>query len=135
MSNSLSQGLPPVPEVIFTNWREILNCAPIAYPLRRDYIRAIEAYLDYCRHNGLSITKQSARDFMGNPINVPMWDLRTLSSAALNPVSANSRHQFLGCPRASGPVSGIMRRDDPDPGLLFEPKPVDVLHGGADIPG
>jgi len=47
---SLAKGMPEAPEVIFTNWREILNLAPAPYALRQAYTRAIEAYLEYCRH-------------------------------------------------------------------------------------
>jgi hypothetical protein len=60
-----SKALPEAPEVIFTNWREILNSAPAPHALRQGYIRAIEGYLDYCRQNGISVAKESARNFMG----------------------------------------------------------------------
>jgi len=65
---SLAKGMPEAPEVIFTNWREILNLAPAPYVLRQAYTRAIEAYLEYCRHNGLSVTKESARNFMSDAV-------------------------------------------------------------------
>jgi len=66
--SSSSKALPATPEIIFTNWREILNFAPIPFEVRRDYTRAIEAYLDYCRHNGVSVFKESARDFMSDAL-------------------------------------------------------------------
>ena len=62
------RGFTPVPEVIFTNWREILNLAPIPHSQRLGYVRAIETYLDYCRRNGVSVTKESARAFMSDAL-------------------------------------------------------------------
>jgi integron integrase len=59
-------GAPEAPEFIFTNWREILNLSPSPVALRQGYTAAIEAYLEYCRRNGLSVTKQSARNFMSD---------------------------------------------------------------------
>ncbi len=63
-----SRSMPPGPEVIFTNWREVLNLAPLPHTLREGYIRAIEVYLDYCRRTGLSVTKESARDCMADVV-------------------------------------------------------------------
>ncbi len=58
---------PPAKRVnAFTHWREILNFAPIAQALRQSYTNAIEAYLDYCRRNGLSVAVGTARDFMAD---------------------------------------------------------------------
>lgn len=65
-SAATQRGVPQGPELIFTNWREILNLSPSPYTLRQGYTRAIEAYLDYCRRNGLSVTKESARNFMAD---------------------------------------------------------------------
>jgi integron integrase len=56
------------PEVIFVNWRELLHGLRLAEPLRRHYIQAIEGYLDYCRLNGLSVEKQTARAFMSDAL-------------------------------------------------------------------
>ena len=44
-----------VPEFIFVNWREMLNQEPLAVPARRACVQAIEAYLDHCRNNGVSV--------------------------------------------------------------------------------
>jgi integron integrase len=63
---STTSPVPPPPEIIFTNWREILNLAPIPHPQRQGFTRAIEGYLEYCRHNGVSVTKESARGFMSD---------------------------------------------------------------------
>jgi hypothetical protein len=63
---STTSPLPPGPEIIFTNWREILNLAPIPHSQRQGFTCAIEGYLEYCRHNGTSVTKESARGFMSD---------------------------------------------------------------------
>jgi integron integrase len=55
---------PSVPDVIFAHWRELLSKLPS--PTRSGYSLAISGYLDYCRHNGLSVTIQSARAFMAD---------------------------------------------------------------------
>jgi len=43
------------PELIFVNWREMLNQVPLTEPARRGYVRVIEGYLDYCRFNRMSV--------------------------------------------------------------------------------
>lgn len=58
-----SQG---VPSVIFANWREVLNVARLSELTRSGYALALTGYLDYCRRNGLSVTKESARAFMAD---------------------------------------------------------------------
>jgi integron integrase len=55
-----------VPAVIFANWREVLNQAPLAAGARGGYSLAIGGYLDYCQHNGLSVTVESARGFVAD---------------------------------------------------------------------
>jgi hypothetical protein len=77
-------ALPPPPEIIFTNWREILNFAPVPHALRQAYIHAIEAYLDYCRLNGISVTKQSARNFMADALRRRLADAPQLWKDGLN---------------------------------------------------
>ena len=68
-----------VPSVIFANWREVLNLARLSEPTRSGYALAITGYLDYCRRNGLSVTKESARAFMADverrqlARNPPLW--------------------------------------------------------------
>ena len=61
-------ALPPakVPAVIFPNWRELLNRERLSATARGGYALAIGGYLDYCRHNGLSVTLQSARGYMAD---------------------------------------------------------------------
>jgi hypothetical protein len=53
-----------VPEIIFVHWAEALSRAGLAYPKRSGYEAAITAYLEYCRHNGVSVTVESARGFI-----------------------------------------------------------------------
>jgi hypothetical protein len=55
-----------VPAVIFANWREVLNRMPISEVARGGYALAIGGYLDYCRRNGLSVTKESARGYVSD---------------------------------------------------------------------
>lgn len=43
------------PEFIFVNWREMLNQVPLTVPQRRTYGEGIEACLQYCRDNGISV--------------------------------------------------------------------------------
>jgi integron integrase len=57
---------PRVPAVIFANWREVLNQAPLSERSRAGYTLAIGGYLDYCRRNGLSVNKESARGYMAD---------------------------------------------------------------------
>ena len=59
---------PTVPAVIFPNWREVLNQAPLTELVRGGYALAIGGYLDYCRHNGLSVTLESARAYMADAL-------------------------------------------------------------------
>lgn len=55
-----------LPSVIFANWREVLNQAPLPEGTRAGYGLAIGGYLDYCRRNGLRVNKESARAYMGD---------------------------------------------------------------------
>jgi hypothetical protein len=55
-----------IPAVIFPNWREVLNQAPLSEAVRGGYSLAIGGYLDYCRHNGLSVALESARGYMAD---------------------------------------------------------------------
>ena len=57
---------PPVPVIIFPNWREMLNQASLSGPARGGYALAISNYLEHCRLNGVSVTSQSARAYMSD---------------------------------------------------------------------
>ena len=56
------------PQIIFANWREMLNQAKLARPVRHAYASAIERYLDYCRLNGVSVTVDTARGFVSDAL-------------------------------------------------------------------
>ena len=56
------------PQVIFVNWREMLNQERLTEPERRNYVKAIEGYLEYCRLNGVSVRVGSAQDFMADAL-------------------------------------------------------------------
>ena len=53
-----------VPEVIFPNWRELLNQADLPVGVRAGYGLAIGGYLEYCHGNGVSVTAESARGWV-----------------------------------------------------------------------
>ena len=57
---------PRAPEVIFANWREMLNQLKLARDVRHSYAQGIEGYLDYCLGNGLSASVESARGFVSD---------------------------------------------------------------------
>jgi hypothetical protein len=57
---------PRAPEVIFANWREMLNQLKLARDVRHSYAQGIEGYLDYCLSNGLSVGVESARGFVSD---------------------------------------------------------------------
>lgn len=54
------------PDIIFANWREVLHGSAARADLRRNYERAVEAYLNYCKLNGQSVTTETARNFMSD---------------------------------------------------------------------
>jgi hypothetical protein len=56
------------PEFIFVNWREILNEVPLSVPQRSAYAAGIEAYLQYCRDNGISVGVATAMDFLSDAL-------------------------------------------------------------------
>lgn len=50
--------------MIFANWREALHQSGLSPGLRAVYSLAIDGYVDYCAHNGISVSTASARAFM-----------------------------------------------------------------------
>lgn len=62
-NQSPAEGVPfpCVPAVIFAHRREAFNQASLPDKVRNGYTVAINGYLDYCRHNGISVTTESAR--------------------------------------------------------------------------
>jgi hypothetical protein len=73
MQNGLPSAHSPVshsraPEILFANWREMLNPLKLDRRASRTYAQAIECYLDYCLGNGLQVGVESARGLMsGEP--------------------------------------------------------------------
>jgi hypothetical protein len=59
-------SFPTLPTIIFAHWREVLNASGLADRVRSGYGLAITGYLDYCRHNGLSVTFESARAYLAD---------------------------------------------------------------------
>ena len=55
---------PTVPEVIFTNWREVLHCSGLTPGMLAVYTMAVSGYLEYCSRNAVSVTKASAQAYM-----------------------------------------------------------------------
>jgi len=56
------------PEVIFANWREMLNQLQLDRRASQAYAQAIERYLDYCLGNGAHVGVESARGFVSDAL-------------------------------------------------------------------
>ena len=72
------------PEVIFANWREMLNQLKLARDVRHTYAQAIEGYLNYCVGNGLSVGLESARGFVSDALRRGLTPEGAAWKAALN---------------------------------------------------
>ena len=72
------------PEVIFANWRELLNQLKLARDVRHTYAQAIEGYLSYCVGNGLSVGVESARGFVADALRRGVTAEEAAWKAALN---------------------------------------------------
>ena len=59
---------PTVPEVIFTNWREVLHRSGLTPGMQAVYAMAVSGYLEYCGRNAVSVTKASAQAYMADVI-------------------------------------------------------------------
>ena len=55
---------PRVPQIIFANWAEALEQSGLSSGIKSVYRMAIDGYLDYCAHSGISVTTESARAYM-----------------------------------------------------------------------
>ena len=53
-----------VPDIIFTNWREMLHRLKLERGMQYTYQQGIERYLEYCLRNGLQVRVESARGFV-----------------------------------------------------------------------
>ena len=65
-SASASASPSRAPEIIFANWREMLNQLKLARDVRHTYAQAIEGYLSCGVGNGLSVGVESARAGVGH---------------------------------------------------------------------
>ena len=72
------------PEIIFANWREMLNQLKLARAVRHTYAEAIERYLDYCRLNGVSVRVESARGFVSDALRRGLTQEGPAWKSALN---------------------------------------------------
>jgi len=61
-----SLPFPTSPAVTFANWLETLHQTNLPKAAQAGYEMAIRGYLDYCRHNHVSATAESARAFMAD---------------------------------------------------------------------
>ena len=75
---------PRAPEVIFANWREMLNQLKLAREVRHTYAEAIQGYLDYCVGNGLCVGVESARGFVSDALRRGLTPDGATWKAALN---------------------------------------------------
>jgi len=66
VARSTSSGIPfpRTPQVIFANWSEALQQSGLSSGIRTVYSMAVQGYLEYCAHNGISVTTESARAYM-----------------------------------------------------------------------
>jgi len=62
----VSSGVPfpRTPQIIFANWREALNGSGLSPGIQTVYTMAVQGYVDYCAHNSISVTTESARAYM-----------------------------------------------------------------------
>lgn len=59
---------PKVPDIIFSNWQEVLHRSRLSPAVQSVYSMAINGYLDYCNRNGISVTVDSARAYMSEVV-------------------------------------------------------------------
>ena len=99
--NASSRANPrPGPEIIFANWREMLNQLKLARDVRHRYAQAIEGYLAYCLGNGLSVGVESARGFVSDAVRRGLTQDGVAWKAALNWFFRAGRQR--GAPRPEG---------------------------------
>jgi hypothetical protein len=55
---------PRTPQIIFANWREALHQTGLSPGIQTVYRMAVQGYLEYCAHNAISVTTESARAYM-----------------------------------------------------------------------
>jgi hypothetical protein len=72
------------PDILFTNWREMLHPLKLGRRTRYIYAQAIERYLDYCLGNGLQVRVESARGFVDDALRRGLTADGEAWKAALN---------------------------------------------------
>ena len=55
---------PRVPDIIFSHWREALHQSRLSPGIQTVYSMAVSGYLEYCAHNGISVSTASARAYL-----------------------------------------------------------------------
>ena len=75
---------PTAPEVIFTNWREVLHRSGLSPGMQAVYTLAIGGYVEYCSRNTVSVTKASAQAYMEDVIRRGLAKHPQLWKDALN---------------------------------------------------
>src|SRR5437879_5084765 len=64
---------PRTPQIIFANWREALHNGGQSPGIQTVYCMAVQGYLDYCAHNAISLTTESARAYMDDVTRRGCW--------------------------------------------------------------
>ena len=72
------------PDLIFTNWREMLHRVNLGRTTRYAYAQVIERYLGYCLGNGLPVRVESARGFVDDALRRQLTGEGDTWKAALN---------------------------------------------------
>ena len=90
---------PTVPEVIFTNWREVLHCSGLTPGMLAVYTMAVSGYVEYCSRNAVSVTKASAQAYMGDVIRRGLAKHPQLWKDGLNWFFREGRRHCEGAPQ------------------------------------
>ncbi len=61
---SSGMPFPTTPQIIFANWREVLHQSGLSSGLQTVYSMAVQGYLEYCEHNAISVSIESARAYV-----------------------------------------------------------------------
>lgn len=110
-SSSDAVPFPAVPEIIFTNWREALHRSGLSPGINSVYELAIGGYIEYCSHNGLSVSTATARAYMEDVVRRGLAKQPQLWKEGLNWFFRSGR-QHTG----TGQVSGVPTLGQADTG-------------------
>ena len=65
LASVMQEKLMSIMEFVnFANWREALHDSGLSSGIQTVYTMAVQGYLDYCAHNAISVTTESARAYM-----------------------------------------------------------------------